>query len=293
MLLLTSNPNLLCKTKIELEEEYLITYRTEDEDEAELNPRIYKVRLQLTGTITVSELMNYLTSTQASQLFASKEEVIQALNIAVGHHPKAARQIASIGANKHFDINPQTSESFDLGAGLMAIRGFFVSVRTATARILVNVQVKNGAFYNNGPLETLMLAFMSKMGPNKYRLANFLRKLSVAVTHIARNNRSGVTITRIKTIMGLATPGDGRGQEHPPIVPTIGAGSKDDMFFKDGAAPKTPKKKGKGKAGSTVAGPSTGGKYISVYEYFKQSKYNNNFWRSLSMWDYQFQIAAL
>jgi eukaryotic translation initiation factor 2C len=269
--------NLLCKTEIELEEEYIVTYRSEDEDDAQPNAKSYQVRLQPTGMITVSELMDYLTSTQASQLFGSKEEIIQALNIAVGHYPKAARHIASIGANKHYNMNAATSEGFDLGAGLMAIRGFFVSVRTATARILVNVQVKHGAFYNDGPLEALMHAFLSQNGPNNVKLGNFLKKLSVDVTHITRQNRSGQRIARIKAIMGLATPGDGRGQEHPPIVPTIGAGSKDVKFFIDGAAPKTPKKKGKGKqkAGSSAtAGPSTSGGYISVYDYFKQSKYH-------------------
>ena len=70
---------------------------------------------------------------QSSQLFSSKDEIIQALNILVGHHPKAATAIALIGANKHFELAGAGTETFRLGAGLIALRGFFVSVRAATA----------------------------------------------------------------------------------------------------------------------------------------------------------------
>jgi hypothetical protein len=120
-----------------------------------------------------------------------------------------------------------------------------------------------------------MHAFMSQNGPNKVRIGNFLKRLSVDVTHIVKQNRSGQRVARIKAIMGLATPGDGRGQEHPPIVPTIGAGSKDVKFFIDGG-------KGKQKAGSSAAaGPLTRGYYISVYDYFRQSKYHYNFIRTV------------
>ena len=85
-----------------------------------------------------------------------------------------------------------------LGAGLQVIRGFFMSVRAATARILVNVQVKNMAFYDEGPLDQIMNAFMSANGPNRVNLLRFVKKLSVDVTHTVRTNSRGQRIPRIK-----------------------------------------------------------------------------------------------
>ena len=272
--------NLISRNELEIwEEGYLVTYRAEDEDDPAPNAKQYRVRLHSTGLLTVSELVNYLTSSQAGLMFGSKEEIIQALNIVVGHHPKAASTLTTVAANRHFDRNSGPQDKMSLGAGLQAIRGFFVSVRAATARILINVQVKNMAFYDEGPLDGIMQVYMQQNGPNKVNLANFLKKLSVDVTHIMRTNSSGRRIPRIKTIQGVATRDDGRNRAHPPIVPQFGAGAKEVQFFLDDAgegASGKPKVPGAGKKGKKAprAGPEapSQGKYVSVYEFFQQSE---------------------
>ena len=271
---------LVSRNDIEVwEEGYLVTYRAEDEDDPAPNAKQYRVRLHSTGLLTVSELVNYLTSSQAGLMFGSKEEIIQALNIVVGHHPKAASTITTVAANRHFDRNSGPHDKMSLGAGLQAIRGFFVSVRAATARIIVNVQVKNMAFYDEGPLDQIMQVYVQQNGPNKVNLAKFLKKISVDVTHITRTNSSGRRIPRIKTIQSLATRDDGRSRAHPPIVPQFGAGAKEVQFFLDdvgeGASGKA-KASGGGKKGKKTprAGPEapSQGKYVSVYEFFQQSE---------------------
>jgi eukaryotic translation initiation factor 2C len=280
--------NIFSKADLGEETEYTVVYRSEGEDSPPPNAKTYRVRLQPTGAISVSELMDYVTSTNSSQLFGSKEEISQALNILVGYHPKESRSITSIGANKHFPINAAAVQNLDLGAGLTAIRGFFLSVRAATARILVNVQVKHGAFYNSGPLDQLMQAFMSQNGPNKVKLGNFVKKLSVDVIHITKMNRAGERVPRLKVIAGFAMHDDGRGQQHPPIVPEFGAGSKDVKFFLSDSPTQPPeksevqtessksgKKKKKKAAAKPEPGPSSQGKYISIYDYFMQSKHLN------------------
>lgn len=179
-----------------------------------------------------------------------------------------------------------------LGAGLLAIRGFFVSVRAATARLLVNVQVKHGAFYENHPLDRLIGEYMAAQGPSIPRLANFVKRLSVNVTHIVRRNRAGDPIKRIKTVQDFATVNDGSGQEHPPVVPQFGAGPQQVKFFLADTASSTPgpsktvpgasasttgkskKKKKATKAGPAVP-PALQGRYISVYDHFKNSKANS------------------
>jgi eukaryotic translation initiation factor 2C len=274
--------NLISRIELEIEEdEYVVTYRSEDEDTPAPNAKQYRCRIQFTGSLTLAELINHLTSTQAGLMFGSKDEIIQALNIVVGHHPKSEPSIASIGANRHFDLNPGPQDRMSLGSGLQVIRGFFMSVRAVTARILVNVQVKNMAFYDEGPLDKLMRAFMQGNGPNKVNLLKFVKRLSVDVTHIIRKNRQGQRIPRIKTIQGFASKDDGRKLVHPPIVPQFGAGAKEVKFFLDdpsstsssapAAAPVGGRKKGKKDVKAGPAPPSKG-KYISVFDFFKESK---------------------
>jgi eukaryotic translation initiation factor 2C len=59
---------------------------------------------------------------------------------------------------KSFSLS-QTTETADLAAGLEVIRGFFSSVRLATFRILVNINIRHDAFYRADPLPSLMMSY--------------------------------------------------------------------------------------------------------------------------------------
>ncbi|KAI1122114.1 RNA interference and gene silencing protein [Nemania abortiva] len=277
--------NLISRNELDVkEEEYIVTYRSEEEDTPVPNATQYRIRIQFTGSLTLSELINHLTSTQAGLMFGSKDEIIQALNIVLGHYPKAEPAVTTIAANRHFSMNPTPYDRMSLGAGLQVIRGFFMSVRAATARILVNVQVKNMAFYDEGPLDRIMMAYMSDNGSNKMGLLRFVKGLSIDLTHIKRTNSKGQRIPRIKKIQGFATRDDGRNLAHPPVVPQFGAGAKEVQFFLDSPASASSsqpapvsggKKKGaKGPKGpKPSSGPSSAGSYISVFDFYKQ-RYN-------------------
>lgn len=269
--------SLISATKLELiEAGYKVLYRGDYEDEHAGGAPTYYVRLQSTGTVFASELVNYLTSTGAGALLGSKDEIIQGLNIVMGHTPKAAIGVSSIGSSKHFQL--ATVEKTDLGAGLTALQGFFFSVRAATARVIVNVQIKNAAFYNEGPLERLMQAYLDEIGPNKTKLSNFLRRVSVNVTHIKRKNKKGHVVPRVKQIAGLATRDDGHNDANPPRVREFGAGAKDVLFYLAGPdegnsdKAESSKKKGKRPAITGPEPPVSRGKYISVFEFFQQSR---------------------
>ncbi len=283
--------NLICRSELPLEEdEYRVQYRAEGEDDPSQNAKTYMLRLQGTGTLAVSELMDYLTSSHASALFGSKEEIIQALNIVMGHYPKTVPQVFSVGANKHFTLSPVASEHMSLGAGLQAIRGFFVSVRSATSRILLNVQVKHTACYEEGPLGRLMTVYLAQNGGSMAELGSFLNKVRVQVTHIVRRNRAGHDLPRIKAITSLATPNDGNGLQYPPRVPKFAAGSKEVEFFlsEPGEQPsgsqQSPAAR-KGKKGKKPAreGPDPpSGRYISVYNFFLNSMCGDIFYQLFS-----------
>jgi eukaryotic translation initiation factor 2C len=269
--------NLFSRVKLQGDAAYRVLYRTEGEEEARPDAKTYEVRVSLSGSLTVSDLLDHLSSPQTSRSLQSKEEIVQALTLVAGQYAKADASVASVGANRHYPLNPQAGDTFDLGGGLIAVRGFFMSVRTGTARLLVNVQVKHAAFFQNGPLPTLVGVYGVQSNYNKLRLANFLRRLSVDLTHIDNRTKSGKRVPRYKTIAGLATRDDGRKLDHPPIVSEFGAGSRDVKFWLNDSGPpvaqkgKKGKKKGSG-AGSKSQPASSAGKYISVYDYFTQSK---------------------
>lgn len=274
--------NLICKAVLPIPKDiYRVDYRAEGEDEPAPDAKSYQLRLRSTGTVRISELLDYLTSTHASALLDSKDEIIQALNIVVGHYPKSASHIFSIGANKHFPLHPAASETWSLGAGLHAIRGFFISVRAATSRTLLNVQVKHAACYSEGPLTRSMYAFSNANNHDLDRLENFFKKVRISVTHIVKKNKCGDNILRVKTISALARLDDGQDLEHPPLVSRFGAGAKEVRFFLDqparyatgreGSMTGTDGKMGNKKAMAGLEPPKVG--YISVHDFFERSVY--------------------
>ena len=278
---------LICRRDLGLNAaEWAIPYRAEGEDEPRSGAQTYQIRVEVTGTLAVSQLTDYLASTNVSEAYADKLPVLQALNIFLGHYAKSNPTLTAVGSNKTFSLS-SNSPSWDLGAGLSALRGFFSSVRVATCRMLVNVNVSHGAFYEPIPLDRLIQKYGSANQFNRIKLQTFLKGVRVKVTHLAeRKNKSGESIPRVKTIFGLANKNDGHGLDHPPRVASFGAGPKEVEFFlnESSGEPSTPstgqaagtqasKKKGKGKkAGAPSGGPhpsAQGGRYISVYDFFR------------------------
>lgn len=198
--------------------------------------------------------------------------------------------MATIGASKRFSL-ANDADKWDLGTGLTAIRGFFSSVRLATCRLLVNVNVSHGAFYEAGPLDQLMHKYYASHQRSKYKLNNFLKKLKVNPTHLpGRRNQKGEIVQKTKTIFGLANTNDGHNLQHPSRVREFGAGPKDVEFWLGGGAEGQPasiegagsqegakKKKKKGKQAGPCEKPSPGssGRYISVYDFFLTSECSN------------------
>ena len=256
---------------------YHVPYRAELQDEPKENAVTYKVILKFTHTLPVNSLIEYLTSSTLSSGQVDKQPTIQALNIFLNHYSKTVPGMGMIGSSRNFPLRRDYDGTGDLGYGLQVIRGFFASVRAATARILVNVNVSYGAFYKPGPLDVLISQFTTQ---NMVKLGKFLKGVPVTVTHLRpKKNKAGQEIPRKKVIIGLAIPRDGRDLAHPPKISGYGADSKNVQFWLEETTTTTTttRKATKGSKGakSTQPGgqpPSTPGKYISVYEFFKQSK---------------------
>lgn len=239
-----------------------ICYREEGYDEPKIGARKYDVRLRYTSTLPVAELTEYLTSTDLRSHSGNKLPLVQALNIFLNHYSKSTGNLVSINSSKTFSLNKHAA-TLDLGAGLTAVRGFFSSVRAACCRLLVNVNVSNAAFYREGPLGALILLLDAELR-NKRGIEAFLKGLRVKTTYLPeRRNKKGELIHRAKTIRGLATTNDGQELDHPPKVKAFGAGPMHVQFWVESPAQR---------GSSANDSPTTSGKYISVYDYFWQSK---------------------
>jgi eukaryotic translation initiation factor 2C len=272
---------LISKTKFKHDQEDIkIQYRFEGEDESAIGATVYTVRVRFIKSLSIGELVNWMNSTSLDRSYPDKEELTQALNIFLNHYAKSANNLATIGSTKSFSLN-QNAAKGDLGAGLEVIRGFFSSVRLATCRVLVNINVSHGAFYRAGPLPSLMTSYGLR---STVALERFLKLVRVQTTHLKeKRNKANQVIPRTKTIFGLARKDDGHGMVHPPRVGQHGAGAKDVEFWLDGetssarvlkpevADSANTKGKGKGKAQTKSSASSGSGKYISVFDFFKAS----------------------
>jgi hypothetical protein len=222
---------------------------------------VYKVCVQCTGDHALSELINSTTSTNVGTMMDERRlEILQSLNIIIGSHAKTNRDVVSIGANKHYLLKPPPEDTWDLGTGLVALRGFFYSARVASSRMLLNVQVKSSAFYQSGSLYNILNVVWSANNGSMGAINKFVRGLSIRTTHLKpRKNKAGREVIRVKSIWGVAGARDGVSKAknaNPPKVPRMGATPSQVKFFLEPRDGKT--------------GP---GKYVSVKEYFQQSEW--------------------
>lgn len=109
---------------------------------------MYTLRIEETPPpLSISVLKTFLASTNKRAPFEDRELILQTLNIIFGHHSKSSPAITMIGSNRAYPNYNTTTERLPLTGGLEAIRGYFLSVRLASFRSIVNVNVSHGAFY--------------------------------------------------------------------------------------------------------------------------------------------------
>lgn len=175
----------------------------------------YRAKVDFTESFTFGNLMAYLSSTDlAATPPASKSSIIQAANIIFDHGMKQNNGII-VKSNKFFPIKGPLSEHTKLGTGLEAYRGFFLSVRALTGRILLNTQVKHIAVYQSMRLDQLIME-LRKDGQDFFEIDRFIHKLYVQIQHL-----SGC----VKQVVGLASRHDGVEAEHRPVNAEPGVSS--------------------------------------------------------------------
>ena len=166
---------------------YELIYRSEselrDEDEAtQPDERKYRVIVKFSSMVPSSELVRYVEPQPNDPSdFNGRLDAIQAMKIIVAGGPNKQDGIFQAGQNKFFRY-PRGSpdrmfspgyDSLDLGGGLIAVRGYFSSVRISTSRTLLNLNDQCSAFYP----EIDLLSLMRRFEGGRSDLEAFIRKL--------------------------------------------------------------------------------------------------------------------
>lgn len=205
--------------------EYLQVYRSEMEQRAnqdstaQSSEQKYKVTVEYTGVVSSSELIRYVNSRPDDPSdFNSRLDAVQAMNIIVAGSPNKNEAIFQAGQNKFFQYPTnvknqqfdQVYQKYNLDGGLIAVRGYYSSVRTSTSRILLNLNAQCSAFYPEINLRELMYVFVGKDDKDDENeipstsfqdLEEFIQRLRVRTEQITRE---GKTVTREKTIRGFS-----------------------------------------------------------------------------------------
>lgn len=176
-----------------------------------------KLRVEYTTSYDFADLYKYVKSTAGN--YQPKGDAIQAMNIIFNHAAGVHQRITAQSNNKFYPLedfaamglprHPNT-ESWDLGEGLVAIRGYYSSVRPGPSRVLVNINVATGAFYEALPLDMLMEKFMGNRRfdseSNARVCLNFIKRLKVVTRYLKEKDANGKdqSVLKVRTVMGFS-----------------------------------------------------------------------------------------
>jgi hypothetical protein len=193
-------------------------------------PGKYKVLFSPTGTLSSRKVMNYLNVADHEVNLQTLRQIIQALNVILGHF--ARKEALSYGAviGSDFSVRPGSHRSSPPGYGLELTHNLSIKAHAVAARVLVHAGTRCISYRHRGPLSTMIRGYMSHHTPHIGRLEKFLRAIRVHIMPSVRNyqGRSFGTAVRIR---GLASSNDGALLQHPPKVARYGAGPQEVEIF--------------------------------------------------------------
>ena len=264
----------------------VVKYRAENNDTATQNALEYLVKLDHTALFDIGRLTAGPGPRNPQLDVVAKQDMIQALNILFLHYGRSSPSRLSVGSRRSFPSTdpPSGESSMEIGDGILAMRGYFSSVHVVDYRILVNVNVSHGSFYQAGSLLDLMVQIDRDFRHRPGGLFSILRGIRIGQKHFT--DSSGKPLPpqkRTKTIVGFATEADGQfptGKEpanyHQPRVPRPFAGPEEVHFWYEERAASSGSRDAKGlkatgSKGKPPQGASArqGGYYISVSDYFR------------------------
>ena len=126
----------------------------------------------------------------------------------------------------------------EMSGELDSTRGFFSSVRAASAGLLLNGNVTCTAFYSKTNLATTLWQFKQQKDDktNDRHLQAFLKGLRIGVDYLPEKlNKARKPIPDTRTISGSASQGEGGKKQYPLCIPVgmpLGVGPKSVKFWR-------------------------------------------------------------
>ena len=214
-----------------------------------------KFKITSGGSFNLNDLTDFINSTSSQAHYGGYQNLVQMLNIIMCKAPNEANAVAKLPGNKfypHAGLLGQGGhpgvEALDLAGGLVALRGYYSSVRCATGRILLNLNVTSGAFYHSVPLLDLAQRFGGR-DPEQWEM--FIRKLKVQYERPGKE-----PIKAVKTILSLAKPMPPNRGQAKVVVKRFGNANEVSFSFKD-----------------HTKGPLVPDRKQTVFDYFKEKGY--------------------
>ncbi len=180
---------------------YQVVYREAEETVPRPNPTTYTFRVSFEGSLPIDNLLNHPTTTDSAD-FPGKADAIQALNIVIARSPNNDPNIFQAGQNKFFHYPTDQKDYLDLTGGLIAVRGFYSSVRCSTMRTLLNLNSQCSPFYPAVNMCNLMDQHCKWVEDKWQALNSFIDKLRVKIQYL--KNKDGTPDVRVKTVVGLS-----------------------------------------------------------------------------------------
>ncbi|KAJ4490632.1 argonaute-like protein [Lentinula aciculospora] len=145
----------------------------------------YTVSVTFTRELDPSQITQYM---QGRPQFRDHDPLplISALNLVLQQH--AVRTGVRVGKSRYFF--PTSSQGFSLSPGIIALQGFYASVRPTYKQLMVNVNACMTAFIEPGKLADALLAFSRRSRGAMPSLPHeLMRKIKVTTQHMGSKRR--------------------------------------------------------------------------------------------------------
>lgn len=164
-----------------------------------IDPRnVYQIRMTYDGILQSDRLTSYIQAAPTSEGFENDKKILQALqSILVVNANKNSSLKAAAHNSKFYPIDDGCY--FDLGGGVVAIKGYYASLHAVTLRPLANVNVRTSAFYDATDLRSLIRA----SGKHGQDLEYFVKGLRIVTSH-TKDLATGEPVTKERSVVGFS-----------------------------------------------------------------------------------------
>lgn len=168
--------------------------------------RTRTLQVRYNTSYDVRQLFDFVRSSQPGATYTATRDVVQAINIVFSRATNLHPQVAIAGQNKFFPFGDTIvgshplGEAWQLGQGLKTLRGYYSSARLGPSRILININVASAAFYQEGALDSLMMAFCGRRDRSRRSMLDlqaFVKGVRV-VTNYTRDDNAQPDQSRTK-----------------------------------------------------------------------------------------------